>query len=36
VMLSLEQVLSVVIRDFGSRHLTYFWKIEKEDIVLSA
>jgi hypothetical protein len=31
-----EQVLSVVIRDFGSVHLTYFWKVKKEDLVLSA
>jgi hypothetical protein len=35
-MLSVEQVLSVMIRDFGSVHLTYFWKVKKEDLVLSA
>jgi hypothetical protein len=25
-VLSVDQVLSVVIRDCGSMHLTYFWK----------
>jgi hypothetical protein len=36
VVLSVELVLSVMIRDFGSVHLTYFWKVKKEDLVLSA
>jgi hypothetical protein len=36
VMLSVEQALSVMIRDFGSVHLTYFWKVKKEFLVLSA
>jgi hypothetical protein len=34
-MLNVEHVLSVVIRDFGSVHLTYFWKVKKEDLVLN-
>jgi hypothetical protein len=36
VILSVEKVLSVLIRYFGSMHMTYFWKVNKEDLVLSA
>jgi hypothetical protein len=35
-MLNVEQVLSAMIRDCGSVHLNYFWKVKKEDLVLSA
>ena len=34
-MLSVDQVLSAMIRDFGSVHLTYFWKVKKENLELS-